>query len=245
MTAPGCQLLSWDTEFFGARIARVDGARLREGDLAPVLAWCDAERVDCLQLLADPNDRATIVAVEGAGFSLVDVRLVFVAGQAGGAREGLAAPIRLARADDALPLEKIAEGCHHDSRFYFDERFDRARVDELYRTWIRKSCSGWAAAVLVLDGGDGPAGYVSCHLDGGVGRIGLVGLAESARGRGMSGRLVDAALDWFRRAGATSVTVATQGRNVRAQRLYQRAGFVTESIGLWYHLWRAPVGDAR
>jgi ribosomal protein S18 acetylase RimI-like enzyme len=33
------------------------------------------------------------------------------------------------------------------------------------------------------------------------------------------------------------VSVVTQGRNVAAQRLYQRAGFVTASTQLWYHRW--------
>jgi len=31
--------------------------------------------------------------------------------------------------------------------------------------------------------------------------------------------------------------VVTQGRNLAAQRLYQRNGFVTASLQLWYHRW--------
>jgi hypothetical protein len=36
------------------------------------------------------------------------------------------------------------------------------------------------------------------------------------------------------------VRVVTQGRNVRAQRLYQAHGLLTRSIGLWFHRWSAP-----
>jgi ribosomal protein S18 acetylase RimI-like enzyme len=32
-------------------------------------------------------------------------------------------------------------------------------------------------------------------------------------------------------------TVVTQGRNIASQRLYQKHGFVTQSIQLWYHRW--------
>ena len=43
--------------------------------------------------------------------------------------------------------------------------------------------------------------------------------------------------DALRRSSARRITVVTQGRNARAQRLYQRAGFVTESVRLWFHRW--------
>lgn len=36
---------------------------------------------------------------------------------------------------------------------------------------------------------------------------------------------------------ARRLGVATQGRNVQAQRLYQRCGFFTRSLGLSYHRW--------
>ena len=50
----------------------------------------------------------------------------------------------------------------------------------------------------------------------------------------------ESALDWFATQGVEKVTVVTQGRNGAAQRLYQRCGFVTGSIHLWYHKWNVP-----
>jgi hypothetical protein len=44
-------------------------------------------------------------------------------------------------------------------------------------------------------------------------------------------------LSWAAREDAKRAVVITQGRNVRAQRLYQRSGFVTASSQLWYHRW--------
>jgi ribosomal protein S18 acetylase RimI-like enzyme len=64
-----------------------------------------------------------------------------------------------------------------------------------------------------------------------------VGLAPEAQGRGLGRQLIQAAIGFFERQAATRITVVTQGRNVRAQRLYQRCGFVTESLLLWYHWW--------
>jgi dTDP-4-amino-4,6-dideoxy-D-galactose acyltransferase len=44
-----------------------------------------------------------------------------------------------------------------------------------------------------------------------------------------------------------SVTGATQGRNIVMQRLFQKCGFVTRSVELWYHRWaaRQPHGSER
>jgi hypothetical protein len=41
------------------------------------------------------------------------------------------------------------------------------------------------------------------------------------------------------------VNVVTQGRNSKAQRLYERCGFLTRSVQLWYHRWFMPRGATR
>ncbi len=33
------------------------------------------------------------------------------------------------------------------------------------------------------------------------------------------------------------VNVVTQGKNIPAQRAYQRCGFITRSVELWFHKW--------
>jgi ribosomal protein S18 acetylase RimI-like enzyme len=66
-----------------------------------------------------------------------------------------------------------------------------------------------------------------------------IGVGPAARGHGVGTALVEALLSWAGSRGAERVTVVTQGRNVAAQRLYQRCGFLTRSIHLWYHHWLA------
>jgi ribosomal protein S18 acetylase RimI-like enzyme len=135
-------------------------------------------------------------------------------------------------------LREIAGVSHTDSRFYHDSGFPRQRCDELYRTWIEKSCNGYADIVLVAEVEDTAVGYISCHLlDGGGGQIGLVGVDAQMQGHGLGRALICSALTWFAGQGATRVTVVTQGRNLAAQRLYARSGFVPKSVQLWYHRW--------
>lgn len=245
--ATAWRVLPWDTDFFGVRIGRVEAASLCDADVAALRAWTEREAVECVYFLADATDTASIRAAERRGFALTDLRVTlerplrsgeFAGGPAAGGAVGEAEP---ADVDD---LAAIARSSHGDSRFYADPYFPRERCDDLYEEWIRNSCGDFADVVLVERRDGVASGYVSGHLDaGGVGRIGLVAVAERARGHSIGPRLVEASLGWFAGAGCQRVTVVTQGRNTRAQRLYEDAGFRTRSIGLWFHWWpRADFG---
>ena len=160
----------------------------------------------------------------------------------------------------------MASTSHRDTRFYSDAHFPRPLCDALYARWIQASCEGFADAVLVIGPAGAPLGYVTCHLDTPPpgrpapaeardahdhpprgGRIGLIAVGEDARGRGLGPLLVRAAVDWLGGHGAAAVSVVTQGRNVAAQRLYQRCGFLTRDLHLYYHKWfdaPAPAGGS-
>jgi len=247
-----CELLAWDSEFFGRRIGRLHGryrGRLDRALLDDVERWRREEAIDCLYLLADGADSASAPLAEEAGFRLTDLRITLdrplaeLAVDEPAADPGDLTRIRPALPDDLPELRRIAAASHRDSRFYADPRFGRARCDELYATWIAASCRGEAAeAVLVAEVAGRPAGYITCLLRPApgqppYGQIGLLAVGEAAQGRGMGGRLVQAALVWFAEQGAAGVSVVTQGRNERAQRLYQRLGLYTRAVEIWFHKW--------
>ncbi len=249
--AAPAELLAWDSAFFARRIGRVRGGRLTPETLVAIDRWAADEAVECLYLLADSGDPETTPLAEAGGFQLVDLR-VTLARRGGGSRHGAepaAAPgapprVRPASAEDLPALRRIAAVSHHDSRFYHDRHFDRSRCDALYGAWIEKSCADPAGIVLVAETTDPsvrPAGYVTGTIGAdGEGRIGLFAVAADAQGRGVGGQLIAATLDWFAGRGADPVSVVTQGRNVRAQRIYQRFGMLTRSVELWYHRWHPP-----
>jgi dTDP-4-amino-4,6-dideoxy-D-galactose acyltransferase len=178
------------------------------------------------------GDPGTARRAEETGFRLVDVRVTLDAPSAAGAQD-----VRPHREPDVAWLRAIARTSHDDTRFYADGRFPRERCDELYDTWIRRSCDGWADVVLVADRDGEPAGYVSVHRRDDAGSIGLIGVDEQWRGRGVGEALVRAALAWCADAGLARCTVVTQGRNIAAQRLFQRCGFRTSAVDLWFHKW--------
>lgn len=236
-----CQYLDWDSDFFECRIARVTVNRISRETVERVMTWCDSHGIDCFYFLADADDEVTVKLADDNEFRLVDIRVTLerqldnVSVVDDRMIQGV---VRPCTPDDVPALRAIARVSHHDSRFYYDSNFPASLCDALYETWIEKSCNGYADAVLVAELQGRPAGYISCHLlDQTKGCIGLFGIGTDSQGRGLGRKLINESLHWFSEQGMRKVEVVTQGRNCKAQRLYQRCGFLTKSVQLWYHKW--------
>ena len=234
-----CSYLEWDSNFFGVRIGRIESHRLSSEILAQATEWAHENRIDCLYFLSVADDSQSVHLAEENHFQQVDVRVTFERDLPDDleAPPHLGATVRLGREEDLPTLRSIAAVSHHDTRFYFDGRFDHARCDQLYETWIEKSLHGFADAVLVAERSGTPVGYVTLNQHESGSQIGLIAVAAGHQGVGLGRLLVEQSLAWARQHGARRMKVVTQGRNVPAQRLYQRCGFVTASFELWYHRW--------
>lgn len=237
---PHLQLLQWDTDFFGVRIARLGEEGITPKVMAETEANCLKLGVDCLYFLVNPSRTETVRLIEEHSFHLTDIRVTLERAlvSAPGSWQASSPVIRLATGSDIADLRTIAAENHQDSRFYHDGGFPLERCNELYATWIEKSCQGFADAVLVAEREGRAVGYISCHLRGEeTGQIGLYGVSSSCQGGGLGRKLLEESLLWFAAAGASRVEVVTQGRNLTAQRLYQKNGFFTSQVQLWYHKW--------
>jgi dTDP-4-amino-4,6-dideoxy-D-galactose acyltransferase len=234
-----CEILEWDSSFFGKRIARLGVRRLTAGALAELDDFVAKNQVECVYFLCEAMDAESIVLAEQHRFHLADIRVTLETRLgADGIQASEDLIVRKAAAGQKEALKAIARISHKDTRFYQDPHFQTSRCDALYETWIEKSCDGYADVVFTVELGGMVAGYITCHLDGeAAGNIGLLAVSEAARGKGVGSALIRAALNWFSDEKRLLVTVVTQGRNNRAQRLYQHSGFVTRSVELWYHYW--------
>jgi ribosomal protein S18 acetylase RimI-like enzyme len=229
--------LEWDSQHFGLHIGRVDGDTLSEAAQRDIVV--ERDQFDCVYLLADAGHIETAERAHQLGFRMVDVRVTLARTLSdtpdAATGEGM---IREALASDLPRLEELAAASYHSTRFYFDRRFECARVDELYRIWIRNEYNNPSAKVFVVDDAEGLAGYTSCTVRGSESEIGLVAVAEAIRGTGRALSLLTHSLNWAAERGAKQITVVAQGRNVAGLRLYERAGFRCQRVEIWYHLWR-------
>jgi GNAT superfamily N-acetyltransferase len=230
--------LDWDSAFFGVPIGKAEAEI--PSDVDATEAWAAHEGMRCvfLQIRAERPD--VVQAAERHGFFLTGIRVTF---ERLVALDVPAAPhhsavVRTARSADIEVLEQIAARSHRDTRFYADPNFSRASCDRLYASWIKRSYEGWAEQVLTAEHDGRLAGYITLHCRAeGLGVIGLVGVAESARRLGVGRAMVGAALGWFRERDLKRASVVTQAQNTGALRLYHQAGFSVSDVDLWMHKW--------
>ncbi len=233
-----CQILAWDTNFFGQKIARISSTTLTTDEAAQVRAWATENSIACCYFRSNANDEISIRVAEENRMRLVDVRITFEQPISNTFSKLVPDNIRLAQPEDIPKLQEIAKYSHQDSRYYFDSNFSRADCDRLYKVWIERSCEGYADVVFVATMDDNACGYLTCHLQANKnGQIGLIALAEKAQGKGRGTQLLQNARQWFQSQNVERISVVTQGRNINAQRFYQKSGFTASSVELYYHWW--------
>lgn len=225
--------LAWDSEHFGVPIARVAEPDSVER-LERAADFADDAGVRCLTALVDAGSTEAISAAESLGFRCYDVRIEFDRGVRGdlGDVEG----IHRASEADVQALAPMAGERFFTSRFYADPHFSEDSVRGLYVAWLRRGATTEDRQVLTVDG---LHGFVVCHLDdqARLGTIELIAVSKQSEGSGCGGKLLDAAEKVFADAGLDQARVVTQGRNLSAQRLYQRHGYRTCDTALWFHRW--------
>ncbi len=236
------RFLPWDTSHFGHRIGRANIHCLDEESYQLLRDSCKKVEIDCLYFLADASDQASILELQRHGFIFVDIRTTLErkVPDSPTPRSDRNAIIRSSSAGDLEALAAIARDSFTSTRFFADPFLNNEKSSTMYQIWLSKSVtSDYADRVVVAEVNQKSVGFVTCHLDrvSSEGKIGLVALAMSAQGKGLSQAMIRHALAWFRDQGMKRASVVTQGRNIAAQRLYQRCGFVTRSTELWYHKW--------
>lgn len=235
MSAEPIAELEWDSAFFGFPIARVTRGDLSPRQLDIALAASRERGVRCLYMLVEATDERTSLLAQERGFRLYDIRVELdCALDCAGALPNVA--IGPARPDQRAALELCARERIVASRFFADPRFDDERVRDLFAAFLERGFRTEDRRTLTdIDA----QGFVTCRLqpERGLGTVELIGVASDAERTGLAAALMHAAHREFVAAGLTHAEVVTQGRNVSAQRLYQRLGYRTRRVGLWFHRW--------
>jgi dTDP-4-amino-4,6-dideoxy-D-galactose acyltransferase len=231
---PNCSLLEWDSAFFGYPIARLYERRVDATLLAEAFDWCGARAARCLYYLAPADDFSSLLAAQVAGMQFIDVRLTLAREVASGRSWAVEEMISPASVAERAALVDLAPYLARASRFWADPRFGSENAVRMYEAWLRRE----AGVILVARNSAGPTGCITCNVEpDGSGLVDLLVVAPGGRGRGLGLALCNAALRWFAEQGCHEASVVTQGHNVASQRVYQRAGFVTQNVEVWFHKW--------
>lgn len=235
-------IMKWDSDFFGYPVGYLACRRLTPAIQNLVKDFTSTHRVVLLEYLCNCHDWLSVQTAEQAGYSFVDIRLTLENALRKAPESALPKGTSIARAEAPhIPsLKKMASALYMDSRYFFDPHFARDKVRIFYEGWIEKAVLGTFDdyCLLLVRNGEPPLAFCTIRKNRPkTAQIGLFGVSPEAQGGGIARPFLNAVLARLHADGFEMVEVVTQGRNYRAQRVYQRCGFVTKTTELWYHKW--------
>ena len=121
------------------------------------------------------------------------------------------------------------------SHYFRDALLGSQLAELLYKKWIKNTFNGYAEEVIVAKKCEEIVGFVSLkHKDNDSVYIDLIGVLPAYKGIGIGFSLISKAIEYAVSKGKT-LFVKTQIENIRANRLFQRSGFVQKEFKLIYH----------
>mgnify|MGYP001602346436 FL=1 len=233
--------LEWDSNFWGFPVAYLSSKYLTDNILLRIEKVIKRYNIKLIEYLCNCHDSRSVKIAEKNGFHFTDIRLSFERPLNGKYDYKPPSNIAFDRAknDDIQELREISKDLYKDSRYFFDDNFEREKVSEFYQTWIERAVLGqFDDACYCLYENGTPFGF--CTLKYNVlntASIGLFGLSKKYHGKGLAKTLLQMIFNVLSEKNIHTVFVVTQGRNYAAQKLYQSVGFSTKATELWYHKW--------
>jgi GNAT superfamily N-acetyltransferase len=231
-----------DTNRFGVTYVRA--TNIAKSNIGEALAFCRLHRAAVCVARCETGDLATMQALEEEGFRLRDTLLYYEArlDPSTVPAPRLSVPIRPAKPGEGEAVGAVAKLAFADyfSHYHADLRFDRAKVDEVFVDWARRSCmdKGVADDVLVADGGGELGGFATLRLnDATEGEGVLFAVHPRYQGKGIYRDFMIAGMRWCLEHGRTRMIVSTQVNNYTVQRAWARLGFVPYKSYYTVHKW--------
>jgi len=237
------KILDWDTKFWGFRVAYLSCRCLTESIIYRVNQFIKLENVKLVEYLCNCHDSNSVKITAENSFIFADIRLSFEKRLLEKKNICLSEEFifSLANKKNIPALLEITKDLYLDSRYYYDENFDRNKASIFYQNWVEKAVLGTfddECYCIFKKSTVTPIGFCTIKYDVSQGAsIGLMGLSLEYQGRGLAQTLLNLVFNSLIDKSIDKISVVTQGRNFAAQRLYQRVGFLTKTTEIWYHKW--------
>lgn len=233
------KILDWDSEFFGFKVASIQLNSLQLNDLLMSFRVLKDLNVKLVYLISSKAEEEVLKFADSFNGKLVDIKTTYSIQLESYVRADVSDNISLYSNNYASPdLLALAVQCGKFSRFSVDPLIPSNKMQELYQIWINKSVLHQMADETIVYTQDNKiVGLITVYTKNRIGNIGLVGVDESYRGKGIGGELIKASLNYFKEKGINEVEVVTQGLNKAACSLYEKFGFTVKSQFDFYHFW--------
>lgn len=149
--------------------------------------------------------------------------------------------VRAATASDLDAVMDLYEAVASEGKWIGGEApIDRDRWRRGFESQFLSPAEPATMLVAEADGGPAVIGNIGIQSHHGVAELGMM-VAAGWRGRGVGPKLLEAGVDWTRRAGMHKLTLQVWPHNDSARGLYARFGFVEE--GYLRRHWRRRNGQ--
>ena len=131
--------------------------------------------------------------------------------------------------DDRLIANVAIPGVSHAALQRFQARYTAAELD---------AAKSGAETLVAVDAAGAPLGYMHMRPDADfvtgepAGYVSILAVRDDAAGRGIGGKLMDAAEAWAAARGYATLQLDVFGSNDPARRFYAKRGFIEESLRL-------------
>jgi dTDP-4-amino-4,6-dideoxy-D-galactose acyltransferase len=230
--------LEWDSDFFGFHVARVNSLSNETKDWENILAQLRIQGIKLAYWQVKPDNHYFHEFAKINNGKLVDIKTTFslLIHDNNFIKNGNIEKYVNSEPNRQLLSLAIQSGTY--SRFANDRNISREKFEELYHRWIINSVKkSMADDVLVYKLHEDIIGLVTVYEKNNSGNIGLFGVDESHRGKGIGKTLVDAVKHYFFEKGIQKINVITQGHNQSACKFYECAGFTVSEEYEFYHFW--------
>lgn len=233
------ELLTWDTDFFGFKVAKVK-------DNLPKRLWHKVikQLQDNQIMLAyweeDPHNIQFQHFAQKYHARMVDLKTTFYF-ELSGTSVAKDFPANISIYQESQPTEqliKLAVQSGEYSRFKNDPNIPINKFVELYQLWIINSVTHKLADAVIIEEQDNLLrGFITVFQRNNIGHIGLVAVDNKFRGFGIGKKLIESVKIYFKNLNINKIMVVTQGYNQIACELYKKSGFVLHQQKSFYHFW--------
>ncbi len=226
--------LEWNSSFFNTAYYELSKPNFEEVDFSAV-------EKGFVQALVDPGDinaNEFIAFLKNNNFQEVEKKLDYSKNlKAKGSKISLeVSPEILKNLEEVKSID--TSNFYKESRFYADGGFEEELIDRFYRTWLENAVKGEYDDYLLVKRERGEIqAFCSIKEFNDFARIGLFGVTKGNHGKGIGKKFLNSVEQYLREKGISELKVATQGKNIAAQKLYEKAGFKLSDEKIWFHLW--------
>jgi len=234
----GFEILKWDSDFFGFKVAKITAKNVNKAELESLLKELKTLNVSLAYFAADTKDFLSIEAAESLNGFFTGQKVTYVLTLEYSKESHLSKNKKIKKFVEKKPdkdlINLIVDGGKF-SRFYLDPKIKNKQYVELHKLWITNSVKN--NTIFVIENNEKIIAFVSLNEKNNRGNIDFIVVDKNHRGKGLATKLMEYAHIWFVLNGYKTVRADTQIKNINACKMYEKLGYKKEKVEKIYHFW--------